>query len=449
MRIALCVSGQLRNFEATWEKSVSNLFGGTKKYDFDTYLDIWSEKGITTALDRIIPLHYLHYLIGELTVSKYSSVSLQKEYPILKNYLFKKETIDKDKLQKVFNATYINIEDSFKSFETEHRILDVTYPEHLIENSERSINCLPMFYKIYKCNEALIKSGKEYDFVIRMRPDFFLEKEINIPWEKIQNRLYVRRTSDRHCDDQFAMATPSIMNVYASLWNKLPKYWHIDNSDTNRLTSGSLLERYLSDNNIEIVRNDWPQMISSDRIQNDDLFLALVEQVECAGHTSDIKPIINFASEVYYEILMQIVNVSKDKLEALIKIESYIFGQCSKYKWMDLWQCKAFVSERKRDLYTAINFYTQALKNDPYSFYSYSGLARCYRALNKNKLACINYLAAHQIRSRDFFILRDFTSMLFELKKYDEALYYAQKAYVFNNQNKQLEDIISKIKQFI
>ncbi|MDR2341978.1 MAG: hypothetical protein LBD84_02910 [Campylobacteraceae bacterium] len=445
MRIALCVSGQLRKFEATWEKSISNLFDNAKKYDLDIYLDIWNEIGTTTALDRIIPSHYLYYLIGESTIPKYSPSSLRKEYPVLKNYLFKKEIIDKNKLQKIFNATYINIEDSFKSFETEHRILNVTYP---IENVERGINCLPMFYKIYKCNEALIKSGKEYDFVIRMRPDFFLEKEINIPWEKIQNRLYVRQTSDRHCDDQFAISTPSIMNIYASLWNELPKYWHVDNNDTNRLTSGFLLERYLSDNNIEIVRNDWPQMISSDRIQNNDLFLALVEQIEYAGHISDIKPIINFTSEVYCEILMQIVNASKDKLEALTKVESYIFGQCLKYKWMDLWQCKAFVSERKRDLCAAVDFYTQALKNDPYSFYSYSGLARCYRALNKNKLACINYLAAHQIRNRDFFILRDFTSMLFELKKYDEALYYAQKACVLNGQNKQLEDIINKIKQF-
>ncbi|MDR0579039.1 MAG: hypothetical protein LBG21_00330 [Campylobacteraceae bacterium] len=445
-KIALCVSGQLRNFEATWEKSILNLFANTKTYDLDIYLDIWNEIGATTALDRIIPSHYLYYLIGELTIPQYSPASLQKEYPILKNYLFKKEVIDNNKLQKVFNTTYINIEDSFKSFETEHRILNVTYP---IGNAERNINCLPMFYKIYKCNAALIKSGKEYDFVIRMRPDFFLEKEINISWEKIQNKLHVRQTSDGHCDDQFAIATQPTMNVYASLWNKLPEYWHVDNKDTNRLTSGVLLAKYLSDNNIEIAKNNWPQMISSDRIQNNDLFLALVEQVEYAGHASNIKPIINFASEVYCEILMQIVNVSKDKLEALKKIESYISSQCLKYKWMDLWQCKAFVSERKRDLYAAVDFYTQALKNDPYSFYSYSGLARCYRALNKNKLSHINYVAAHQIRSRDFFILRDFVSMLFELRKYDEALYYAQRAYALNNQNKQLEDIMNKIKQFI
>ena len=443
MRVAICVSGQVRDFESTWEKSIANIFHDV---EYDVYLDVWDKRGTTTAIDRVFPKHFLQYLIGETPANKYEPADLKSKFPVLFKNVFENTDLELSVLEKVFAPAQLNIEAAFESLTTEKRILDVAYPDNLKKNNPRDFNCLPMFYKMYKCNEAVSESGKSYDFVARVRPDLYCERKIYIPWAEIGDSLLVRDThSSSHVDDQFAIAKPEVMDVYSSIWKHLTEYWDAKSVRTNTSVSGFLLSHHLDIHGVKVMRQPWSQMLTTSRVDPENLLHILIREVESAPLCGEINDAIAFANEIYCELSSTKIQNSRDKFAALLSVEKDVTHVSDMKPWLKLYQTRGLVFERKKDFHQATVNYKQALLSDPYSFAAHSGLARIYKSSGQIKLSTVHYLAAQQIRPHDWFVLRDVAQLMLDEKKYQDAAFYVNKAFKVSNENKSIGSLREQI----
>lgn len=148
MRVALCLSGQVRNYKKSFDSQKLHLLD---KLNPDVFIHTWSFKG------KILPRHW----VKEYNVEDYENHRIPENISpiekILKDY----------KPQKIL----------------------VEYPDNLffmkkVEKSRQSntywFNGLMMWYSLYKSNELKKIHEKEnsftYDIVIRSRFDTFFEK---------------------------------------------------------------------------------------------------------------------------------------------------------------------------------------------------------------------------------------------------------------------------------
>jgi hypothetical protein len=172
MKIALCLSGQARSFEAAYKFYEMNLFD---YYQVDVFLHSWNSKHNKKIVDL------------------YKPISHKFEYP--------KFTAEDDK-------TYGKYFDPI-----EHKL----WPPR---------NTLSGFYSIYESN--MLKCAYErdfdfrYDWAIRTRFDYALN--VVIPFKRLDNKkLYVPERS-MICD-QFAFSNSSMMDIYSSTYNHIDEFY--------------------------------------------------------------------------------------------------------------------------------------------------------------------------------------------------------------------------------
>jgi len=97
-----------------------------------------------------------------------------------------------------------------------------------VPNASHPANfCTSMFYSIYKANDLRIRhqvlNDVKYDFVIRSRFDLALNKVIDFSSLE-KGKVYISKDTDGPnplLNDQFAIADPDTMNVYASTFLNL------------------------------------------------------------------------------------------------------------------------------------------------------------------------------------------------------------------------------------
>jgi hypothetical protein len=103
-----------------------------------------------------------------------------------------------------------------------------TNSDLFVPNSSHPANfCTSMFYSIYKANDLRIRhqiiNDVKYDFVIRSRFDLALNKVIDFSSLE-RGKVYISKDTDDPnplLNDQFAIADPDTMNVYASTFLNL------------------------------------------------------------------------------------------------------------------------------------------------------------------------------------------------------------------------------------
>lgn len=115
-----------------------------------------------------------------------------------------------------------------------------------------------MFYSIMKSNDLRIQheleTGTSYDYVIRSRFDFALNVAINYHTLK-RDKLYISKDVEEGnslFNDQFAIASPNLMNVYASTFLNAQVLYE----DGVDFCAHSLLEEMMKRFNINCVRLD-------------------------------------------------------------------------------------------------------------------------------------------------------------------------------------------------
>jgi hypothetical protein len=172
MKIALCLSGQARSFEAAYKFYEMNLFD---YYQVDVFLHSWNSNHNKKIVDL------------------YKPIAHKFEYP--------KFTAEDDKIYgKYFDPI-------------EHKL----WPPR---------NALSGFYSIYESNMLKYVYERDfdlrYDWVIRARFDYALN--VVIPFKRLDNKkLYVPERS-MICD-QFAFSNSSIMDMYSSTYNHIDEFY--------------------------------------------------------------------------------------------------------------------------------------------------------------------------------------------------------------------------------
>ena len=180
MKIALCLSGQIRSYQKSYEYYLKNLI---ENNDVDVFIHTWNiDTDIYTELNTFNQLK---------ETFKPKSFSLSKQFP----------------------------EDQFKNY----TVIDERWPAK---------NTFQMWYSVFKANELKreheLTNGFKYDMVVRTRFDFALNTKIDLNIEK--NKLYVpndliKGTIDPNqmaANDQFAYGDSDVMDLYSQT------FWNID-----------------------------------------------------------------------------------------------------------------------------------------------------------------------------------------------------------------------------
>lgn len=423
MRVAVCVSGQVRDFSGSFLKSIENL---CLPVNPEFYFSVWQNKGQTSALDRIVPSLYHHYFfevsqkIHQINISDFKK-KFPKFFARINEGGFASECDFVGIVSKVFD-----IEPDKADYLTEPSLFGVTYPQALLKSNPRDIFCLPMFYKIWKCNELL---DGEYDYVIRVRPDFDLKEKIDVVKEYKNlggDGLMVRSTPlETHVDDQFAFGTQAVMRKYSKIWPSLSDYW----MKGVLLTSGFLLHHHhLVKEGIHVHKIKMPSILPYSKYSLDDL-VSIFEECISDNHHVFSSLINEISSEIKIKTIRAngIAAINFDSFEPL--------------------QVIAYGHERKGSIEAALDYYYLAAKKDPLSVLSYAGAGRCASRLGKFSEAVRNYLSAYLYRPKDWVILRELSKNFMYLDRKDDAKFYIEKAMkIASNQNsiKELFDVLSK-----
>jgi hypothetical protein len=127
-----------------------------------------------------------------------------------------------------------------------------------IYKTDKEISMYYQWYKIYRIY-SIIKNDINYDYIVRIRSDLFILENLNnillnLENSKIYiptgNNIYDRNhiTNDESINDQFAIGTPLIMNIYANLINEINEYI------SPNTCSEIILAKHLKKYNIQIER---------------------------------------------------------------------------------------------------------------------------------------------------------------------------------------------------
>lgn len=211
LKVAVCVSGQLRGFrraQSTW--SAFHQVG----CEVDYFVSVWRSIGRKLPL----PGHAKRTFSGAF-LTAYRDVAgrngldfIDRYYPRFSSY-FKSEggEIAEDELSSTYKTAYIDIEDDkapkFSGFS----------------------NYQKMYYKIERCWNMLEKAELSYDLIIRIRPDvpivdFDLDYHSVLEKSCRDNTVFsdfgysIHPTVGLTVGDQFAVGCLSAMNIYSKTY---------------------------------------------------------------------------------------------------------------------------------------------------------------------------------------------------------------------------------------
>lgn len=202
MKIALCFSGGIRNFEENFE-SIKRCF--LEPLNVDVFIHGW----------------YFNFKELENTHKIYrkEETSKEKVLLLLKPKKYKFEIYDKKKELEIIKTFKINeIKEKYK----ENKFLCELYP-----------NTCGMFKSIYESNKLRLEYENEnhfiYDIVIRCRPDFEYFTPLNLNILSLVKRKSILLPLDNYAFntmqcDKFAIGTSDDMNIYCNLINNILKY---------------------------------------------------------------------------------------------------------------------------------------------------------------------------------------------------------------------------------
>ena len=209
-RVAILVSGQLRGYEHTiknWQKHL------LANIEADFYVHTWNEIGMsgTQAFRSQLPFEGKEFNKAYRTqCNKMGYGSFVQHYPSLFHKVASQGRVTKNHLSEIYKTDNIIIEDGEAT------------------EFEGWSNPRKMYYKISQVQSMLDQSGKEYDIVLRIRPD----KDIRLilgRWFDIENSVqnnnlilsdfgYGVHYGSLMIGDQFAVGSQKTMQKYSSTY---------------------------------------------------------------------------------------------------------------------------------------------------------------------------------------------------------------------------------------
>jgi hypothetical protein len=220
LKIALCVSGQLRGFRQA-VRSWGLL--GTQDHDVDTYVHTWKVIGRrfpdAGQAHRVFAGNFL--TVYKKVYFQLSRTGIQTLYPHFSRLFAGHEEVELDDLRTTYKTENIVIEDDRS-------------PEF-----ERLDTVMKMHLKIERCFALVAESGNKYDLILRIRPDLLVEGQAPLDLHALQMRSEQNRVIFANfppvisagivswrlgaclpmmIGDLFALGAPSSMNSYGSAY---------------------------------------------------------------------------------------------------------------------------------------------------------------------------------------------------------------------------------------
>lgn len=216
MKIALCLSGETRNFQKNFLNLKQYIID---PYNVDIFIHTWSYRG-----DKNAPKYYF----------------LNYDHNEYNKYLNEDNTTHATELLKTYKPKQCLIEYPDKN-------LFIDQLEHSQQNSKNWwFNGLMMYYSIFKSNELKIRYEEnrkvKYDIVIRSRMDLYFEylsfdntfedcidnntiylppnENIDRKFNSEMKVIYEQYGHKYMPNDQFAYGTSEAMNYYSSIYTK-------------------------------------------------------------------------------------------------------------------------------------------------------------------------------------------------------------------------------------
>lgn len=210
LKIALCISGQLREFRRampTWESL------GLHRHDVDTFVHTWAAVGRKLP----VPMH-----ASRIFRPRFADVYQQAwvrwggdmgaRFPGLLNFFFADaDLVGEDTVRDFFGARQVVVEDD-------------RYGDFVGWGTP-----MKMYYKVQSAWMLAANSGERYDLVIRSRADLGMNPRETVDWERIHHRAHAERmlftgggpdfltpVMGHKIGDLFAIGSPECMEKYST-----------------------------------------------------------------------------------------------------------------------------------------------------------------------------------------------------------------------------------------
>jgi tetratricopeptide (TPR) repeat protein len=211
LRIAVCVSGQLRGYEAalpTWQSL------GLWDHHLSFVVHTWKNVGRNlpdqaTSAARSFDGDFLKSYQDVIRARGWNY--MRQSYPCLIDAVLGHQVIDEAELTKFYNACSVVIDDE-------------TVPPFIGRG-----NFWKMYYKINRAHLLGMESCPNADIVVRIRPDKVFHGATAIDWHRVlwESKHHRIILADRPrmlappfwIGDQFAAGVPEVMEIYANTFN--------------------------------------------------------------------------------------------------------------------------------------------------------------------------------------------------------------------------------------
>jgi hypothetical protein len=227
VRIALSLTGHMRNFTETFPSLEKYILD---PYDPDIYIQTFDTLGFTLNACRS------RDTTGDLLVEGFERNSGATNINDVKS---------------LYNPKRLVVEEWDLLEETLEKEVSFVSPDRYNCDWEHPLNPWSMWRKWYLSYQNIQRSGIEYDYIIRFRPDLWIE-QTPIPPEGDELLFPVEFTFGSNHSDAFAMGSPKEMGVYLSIYKKVKDLFESD--DSIKWNPHSLLGHYLDVQGVDIIR---------------------------------------------------------------------------------------------------------------------------------------------------------------------------------------------------
>lgn len=229
LRVAVCVSGQLRSYRQTWAKNLATF----ARIEPTVFVSTWENTGLSFGASARAVARYLPpALAGLLPVEVLNVDAFKQSMPHCFATLLKQSTVTHAEVADFFATPHVMVNDE--------AAFDAAYRGHPGLLYKGNLNSAKMFFGIHDANRmrrAYEKEcGQPFDIVIRTRPDQVVETLglADIEAAMQDNVALSLVTLFAGISDVFIMSSSRVADIYADIWPRL------EQTTTSRWTEGSV-----------------------------------------------------------------------------------------------------------------------------------------------------------------------------------------------------------------
>ncbi len=224
MRVALCISGQMRGYLKAYPSVKKNIID---VFNPDMFIHTWDDLGQSNNLHRrTLPHPMPYYLSKKFIDGKSEFLSLFNHFSTEIN---SQSMVSEAELRKLYKPKACVVEKSPSLGEYDN-FFGFTVPDQMSKKQPKAMWSRNLFYKIYKCNELKKdfeqQNNFKYDLVIRLRPDSSVGEVISTQIE--ENKLYFRYNAinlSYQISDQYFYADSHTMDKVCDVYNHIEGLW--------------------------------------------------------------------------------------------------------------------------------------------------------------------------------------------------------------------------------